>query len=249
MIKIISEKLERLKLYHLASTCDDIINDAKVNNISYEQLIINLLDSETQSRDIKAMNSLVRAGAFPYIKTLDDYDFSFQPNLDESYVRKLETLEFMDNVENIIMLGTSGVGKTHIATSLGIAAAKSRKSVYFIKCHDLILQLHRAKLENTLESRMKHFTRYKLLIIDEIGYLPITTEGAKLLFQLIDMRYEKKSTIVTSNYSFLQWNEVFEDSKLASAIVDRLIHHSHVISIDGNSYRTFSHIQSTKEDS
>ncbi len=243
----IIERFEKLKLYHLASRCSDIINDAKVNNLSYEELLRNLLDSEILSRDIKATNSLVRASAFPYIKTLDDYDFDFQPNIDESYIRRFESLEFMDTCENIIMLGNSGVGKTHIATSIGIAAAKNRKSVYFIKCHDLILQLHRAKLENTLENRMKHFTKYKLLIIDEIGYLPITTEGAKLLFQLIDMRYEKKSTIVTSNYSFLQWNEVFEDTKLASAIVDRLIHHSHVITIDGNSYRTFTHIQSSKE--
>ena len=125
-----------------------------------------------------------------------------------------------------------------MATSIGIIAAKKRVSTYFIKCHDLIQKLKKAHLENKLERRIKNYTRHKILIIDEIGYLPIGKEEAKMFFQLIDKRYENKSTIVTSNINLSEWNTVFKDPTIASAILDRLIHHSHVINIMGNSYRT-----------
>ncbi|TFB12992.1 AAA family ATPase, partial [Filobacillus milosensis] len=139
-------------------------------------------------------------------------------------------------------LGPSGVGKTHLATSIGIAAAKNRNSTYFIKCHELIQHLKKARAENRLEARLKHYRKYKLLIIDEIGYLPIDQEDAKLFFQLIDMRYEKKSTILTTNVNFKQWDEVFQDSKLANAILDRVLHHATVVNIIGDSYRIKDHL-------
>ncbi|WP_420885513.1 ATP-binding protein [Candidatus Syntrophocurvum alkaliphilum] len=125
-----------------------------------------------------------------------------------------------------------------MATSIGIAAAKKRISTYFIKCHDLIEQLRKAHLENKLENRIKHFAKYRLLIIDEIGYLPIGEQEAKMFFQLIDRRYEKKSTIVTSNISLSDWTDIFTDNMLASAILDRLVHHSSIVNILGSSYRT-----------
>ncbi|WP_176720417.1 ATP-binding protein, partial [Desulfuribacillus stibiiarsenatis] len=128
-------------------------------------------------------------------------------------------------------------------TSIGIAAAKKRTSTYFIKCNDLLLHLKRAKLENRLESRLKHYTKYKLLIIDEIGYLPIDKEDAKLFFQLIDMRYEKKSTILTTNVGFKSWDEVFQDPKIANAILDRVLHHATVVNIIGDSYRIKDHLE------
>ena len=134
-------------------------------------------------------------------------------------------------------MGPSGVGKTHLATSIGIEAAKKRTSTYFIKCHDLINQLKKAKLENRLENRMKTLNRYKCLIIDEIGYLPINSEDSKLFFQLIDKRYEKKSTILTTNITFSNWDEVFGDATIANAILDRILHHAHVVKITGKSYR------------
>ena len=146
-------------------------------------------------------------------------------------------MRFIENKENILFLGVPGVGKTHLATSIGIEAAKNRKITYFINCHDLILQLKRAKLENRLETRLKFFSKYKVLIIDEVGYLPIDKEGANLLFQLINKRYENSSTIITTNKPFSEWGEGFGDSVLASAILDRLLHHSHVINIVGSSYR------------
>ena len=139
--------------------------------------------------------------------------------------------------ENIVFLGSSGVGKTHLAVSLGIAAAKKRYSTYFIKCHDLIQQLKKAKLENRLEARLRHFCKYKLLIIDELGYLPIEKDDAKLFFQLVDLRYEKRSTILTTNINFNSWDDVFYDPVIANAILDRILHHAHVINITGKSYR------------
>ena len=142
------------------------------------------------------------------------------------------------NKENILFYGTPGTGKTHLATAIGIEAARKRNITYFITCHDLIQTLRKAHDENRLESRLKHFSKYKLLIIDEIGYLPVDKTGANLLFQLIAKRYEHNSTIITTNQPFSKWGDVFSDSMLANAILDRLLHHSHVLKMVGPSYRT-----------
>mgnify|MGYP001099902565 FL=1 len=149
----------------------------------------------------------------------------------------MATLRFLENKENILFYGNSGVGKTHLAVSLGIEAAKKRYITYFISCHDLITQLNKAHSENRLEAKLKHYAKYKILIIDEIGYLPIDKQGANLLFQLIAKRYEKNSTIITTNQMFSKWGEVFSDPVIANALLDRLIHHSHIIKIKGASYR------------
>jgi len=141
------------------------------------------------------------------------FDFGFQPSINKQQILDFTSLRFLEAQENIVFLGPSGVGKTHLATSIGIAAAKKRTSTYFIKCHDLIQNLKRAKIENRLEARLKHYTKYRLLIIDEIGYLPIEAEDAKMFFQLIDMRYEKRSTILTTNINFKAWDEVFQDTQ------------------------------------
>ena len=137
-----------------------------------------------------------------------------------------------------MIYGTPGTGKTHLATAIGIEAARKRNITYFITCHDLIQTLRKAHDENRLESRLKHFSKYKLLIIDEIGYLPVDKTGANLLFQLIAKRYEHNSTIITTNQPFSKWGDVFSDSMLANAILDRLLHHSHVLKMVGPSYRT-----------
>ena len=189
-----------------------------------------------------ASKSMIKAAAFPFIKTIEDYDFDFQPKLNKQEILELTSLKFIEELKNIVFLGSSGVGKTHLATSLGIVAAKKRYSTYFIKCHDLLQQLKRAKVENRLDSRLKYLNRYKLLIIDELGYLPIDKEDSNLFFQLIDMRYEKKSTILTTNINFSNWDSVFYDAVVANAILDRVLHHSHVISINGRSYRVKDYI-------
>ena len=196
-----------------------------------------LTNLEIQAREDRATHACVRVANFPYRKELKDFDFSFNPKINKEKILDFKHLRFIENKENILFLGVPGVGKTHLATSIGIEAAKNRKITYVINCHDLILQLKRAKLENRLETRLKFFSKYKVLIIDEVGYLPIDKEGANLLFQLINKRYENSSTIITTNKPFSEWGEVFGDSVLASAILDRLLHHSHVINIVGSSYR------------
>jgi len=156
-------------------------------------------------------------------------------------------LRFIEENKNVLFVGPSGVGKTHLACALGIEAAKKRYSVYFISCHNLITKLNKAQSENKLEQQMKHYASYRLLIIDEIGYLPVDKQGANLFFQLVARRYEKKSTIITTNQYFSKWSEVFNDSIIANAILDRLIHHSEIINITGKSYRIQDKINQQEE--
>lgn len=226
---------------------DEVIDFVTSNNLSFTEGLVRLTTHEIDFKEANMIRSMVKVGAFPHQKGIEDFDFTFQPSVNEQEIRDFETLRFLEGTENIVFLGSSGVGKTHLAVSIGIAAAKKRYSTYFIKCHDLIQQLKRAKLENRLEARLKHFCKYKLLIIDELGYLPIEKEDAKLFFQLIDLRYEKRSTILTTNINFNSWDEVFYDPVIANAILDRILHHAHVINITGRSYRLKAYMDQDEE--
>lgn len=181
---------------------------------------------------------MIKTGHFPFIKTFDDFDFGFQPSANKEEILDLKNLRFIDSNENIIFIGTSGVGKTHLATAVGIESSKNRYQTYFITANDLISQLKKAQIENCLARRLKHFTSYSVLIIDEVGFLPINKDDANLFFQLISKRYEKHPTIITTNKSFNKWGEVFGNPVLANAILDRLLHHSKIFSIVGPSYRS-----------
>lgn len=196
-----------------------------------------LTQLEMDLRKERAMNACVKTANFPFLKTLDDFDFSFQPSINKEQITNHKYLQFIQNSENLIFIGSPGVGKTHLATAIGIEAAKQRTSTYFISCSNLILQLKKAHLENRLESRLKFFSKYKLLIIDEVGFLPLDSESANLLFQLVARRYEKNSTIVTTNKPLSKWSETFGDPVITNAILDRLLHHSYVFNITGDSYR------------
>ena len=229
--------LEELQLNRIKDNLDEHIGRINNKELDYIESLHEITNLEIQAREDRATHACVRVANFPYRKELKDFDFSFNPKINKEKILDFKHLRFIENKENILFLGVPGVGKTHLATSIGIEAAKNRKITYFINCHDLILQLKRAKLENRLETRLKFFSKYKVLIIDEVGYLPIDKEGANLLFQLINKRYENSSTIITTNKPFSEWGEVFGDSVLASAILDRLLHHSHVINIVGSSYR------------
>jgi DNA replication protein DnaC len=208
---------------------------------------LELTNQELEVKNYNATHAMVKVAGFPHLKEVKDFDFNFQPKINKQQFLDFESLRFLENNNNILLIGNSGVGKTHLATAIGIAAAKKRVSTYFIKCHDLISQLKKAHIENRLETRIKHFSKYRLLIIDEIGYLPIGEEEAKMFFQLIDMRYEKKSTIITSNINLSDWGKIFSDSLIASAILDRLVHHSSIVNILGNSYRTASALSKLKK--
>lgn len=237
--------LEYLKLKQMTLHLNEVVDFGVQNQISFIDTLIKLTNYEIDVREQNMTQSMVKVAAFPHFKEIKDFDFSFQTSVNQQQILDFLTLRFIELNENIVFLGPSGVGKTHLATAIGIAAAKKRTSTYFIKCHDLIQNLRRARLENRLEARLKHYTKYKLLIIDEIGYLPIDQEDAKLFFQLIDMRYEKRSTILTTNVNFKAWDEVFQEPKLANAILDRILHHATVVTMVGDSYRLKDHF--TKE--
>lgn len=186
------ENLEYLKMKQMITHLDDTIDFINANNLSFTEGLTKLTNYEIDFKEANMIRSMVKVGAFPHRKEIKDFDFEFQPNVNMQQILDFTTLRFIEAKENIVFLGSSGVGKTHLATSIGIAAAKKRYSSYFIKCHDLLQQLKKAKLENRLDARLKHFTKYKVLIIDELGYLPINKDDSKLFFQLIDMRYEKR---------------------------------------------------------
>lgn len=223
---------------------EEVSNFVSQNKLSFSDGLLRLSNYEIDYKTESASKSMVKAAAFPFVKEIKDYDFDFQPSVNQHEILELATLRFMESCKNVVFLGTSGVGKTHLATALGIVAAKKRYSTYFIKCHELLQQLKRAKLENRLEAKLKYINRYKLLIIDELGYLPIDKEDSNLFFQLIDMRYEKKSTILTTNINFSDWDSIFYDAVVANAILDRILHHAHVITITGQSYRLKDYITS-----
>jgi len=204
---------------------------------SFSEALEELIKIEQENNQIRAENACVKTAGFPFIKTIDDFDFSFQPGINKKELLELSKLGFIDKQENILFVGSSGVGKTHLATAIGINCARQRISTYFIPFESLITQLKKALLENRLESRLKFFAKYKVLIIDELGYMPIDQDSANLFFQLIAKRYERNSTIITTNTPFSKWGEIFGSPTLANAVLDRLLHHSQIVSIKGPSYR------------
>lgn len=229
---------ETLNLTEFRANIEKYISYVESGEKTMIDALYELTELEMELRTKRAMNACVKVANFPYIKRLSDFDFSFQPSINREQIMNFKYLQFIENKENIIFIGSPGVGKTHLATAIGIEAASLRTSTYFIGCNDLVLQLKKAHIENRLEQRLKFFSKYRLLIIDEVGFLPLDTESSNLLFQLIAKRYEKNSTIVTTNKSLSRWGEIFGDPVIANAILDRLLHHSHVINIVGRSYRT-----------
>lgn len=235
--KKLLENLDYLKMKEMGLHLDETIDFINKNNLSFTEGLVKLTNYEIDHKEASMIKAMVKVGAFPHQKELKDFDFTFQENINKEEILEFTSHRFIHQNENIVFIGSSGVGKTHLSTSIGISAAKKRISTYFIKCHDLIAQLKKAKLENRLEDRLRHFTKYKLLIIDELGYLPIEKEDSKLFFQLIDRRYEKRSTIMTTNINFSSWDNIFMDPVIANAILDRVLHHAHVVQITGKSYR------------
>ena len=179
----------------------------------------------------------MQISSFPYQKTINDFDFNYQPQINKSAIKDLCSLRFMETKSNVIFMGTPGVGKTHLALSIGIEAATQRLSTYFINFSTLTVKIKKAIAAKREEIIIKHYLKYSLLIIDEIGYLPIDKETSYVFFQLIAARYEKRSSILTTNQPFSKWRDVFGDNVIASAIIDRLVHHCKIIKISGLSYR------------
>lgn len=235
--------LEILKLERIKENIDKYIELINRKEKDVVESLYELTNLEIELMNEKAIYGCVRTAGFPFIKNFEDFDFSFQPTINKEQILDFKNLRFIENKENILFVGSSGVGKTHLATSIGIECAKHRYSTYFISFQDLISQLKKALSENRLDIRLRHFCKYKILIIDEIGYLPIDIDAANLFFQLISKRYEKHCTIITTNTNFSKWSDIFGNSVIANAILDRLLHHSHIISVKGPSYRTKSKLE------
>lgn len=204
---------------------------------SYAQFLGDLLHEEVTARQDRVLSTRLRVAHLPYQKTLEQFDFAFQPSIDRRQVRELETLRFVQEAANVILLGPPGVGKTHLAIALSIAAIRGGFSAYFATAHDLGVELGKAAREGRLAEKLRVYLRPKLLVVDEVGYLPLDKVGATIFFQLISARYERGSIVLTSNKSYGDWGEIFGELTLASAILDRLLHHSTTINIRGESYR------------
>lgn len=239
MEQLTSERLQdnllRLKLSRAAEVLNTVAEQAKENKSSYFSFLDHLLEEEVAAKEKRRIQTAMKTAGLPVAKTIEEYDFSFHPQLDQKEVMELFDLSFISDQENVIFLGPPGVGKTHLAISLAIKACHHGFKVYFTTMNTLIRKLKEGA------TRQKAYLSSSLVVVDEVGYLPVTTEEAYLFFQFVSHRYERSSTIITSNKSFGDWQELFGDPVIATAILDRLLHHSNVVNIKGHSYRLKEH--------
>ena len=237
------------KLLSLSSVADNYESaalDAAKAKLSYQDYLYKLLQQQIIDRVDRSVNARIKKAGFKYLATLEEFDFSFQPQIDEKLIRELATLSFLDSATNILLLGAPGVGKTHLSIAIGLEATKQRRRVKFINAEDLTNELIAANRSNTLTDYLESMSRVELLIIDEIGYLELSKETSSLFFRLISKRSEQASTIITSNKEFQEWGSIFNDDVIATAILDRLLHHSHPFLINGPSYRMKDLLPTTK---
>ena len=236
-------QLADLKMPGALEAVDAILQQVDGGQLAGPTAMVALLDAQISLRNSRRLQTAMRSSRLPALKTLADFDFSFQPSVKREQVESLHTLGFLERRENVILLGPPGVGKTHLALSLAVAAVESGRRVYYTTLADLITSLEDAQQAGHLAQRMRTLTFSSLMIIDEIGYLPISRVGAMLFFQVIARRYEHASTILTSNKGFEEWGEIFGDEVMAAALIDRLLHHCHIVNIRGNSYRLREHAE------
>jgi DNA replication protein DnaC len=237
----IRAQLADLKMPGALEALDAVLAQVDSGNAGAAEAIELVLGAQIALRNNRRLQAAMRSSRLPAVKTVSDFDFSFQPSVKREQIEALHELGFVERKENVVFLGPPGVGKTHLAISLAIAAAQHGRRVYYGTLGDLIGSLEEAKAAGRLLQRLKTLTHPALLVVDEIGYLPISPTGAMLFFQLMSRRYEHGSTVLTSNKSFEEWGEIFGDEVMAAALIDRLVHHCHIVNIRGNSFRMRQH--------
>lgn len=233
----IRETATRLGLTHLSDTITQLIDRAEHAQMGYLDFVDLLLEEELGTREGRRFRNALKLSGLPHHKTLDEFDFAFQPDLDARKVRDLASLEFVRAKSNITLLGPPGVGKTMIAVALAVAACQAGFSIYFTSLDDLVRKLRAAEATGRFNRQLGVYLRPAVLVVDEVGYLPLDRAEANMVFQLVSRRYERGSIIITSNKAFTEWGAVLGDDVLATAILDRLLHHCDVLAINGPSYR------------
>ncbi len=231
------QHLEKMKLMTMDALLEPTLERAMKESLSPLETIGYLLEQEWNAKVAAPIRTRTKNAGFPLLKRIDEFDFAFQPSIDQTVIKDLATLRFVDNAENVVFLGPPGVGKTHLAIGLGVAAIEQGIPALFINASVLIEQLKDAYHTGQLDRYLKKLTRPGVLIIGEIGYLPFDAQAAYCFFQLISRRYEGRSTIFTSNKTFADWGEIFQDHVIAAALLDRILHRCTTVNIRGESYR------------
>ena len=233
----VTDAMQRLRMRSAADRLDAVLADAARKEPTYLDFLDGLLREEMDAKQKRRVTMGIKIAHFPVVKTLEEFDFKFQPSLDAKLVRELAAGHFIAQAENVLLFGPPGVGKTHVAIAIGRAAIEAGHSALFITATALLASMSRAHAEGRFGDQLAFFAKPKLLIIDELGYLPLERATAHLFFQLVAKRYERGSILLTTNQQVTEWGHVFGDETIAAAVLDRLLHHSHTLVIKGESYR------------